>query len=160
MPIMEHPLDDSWGYQITGFFSPTSTIRDTGGFPLFRRIIFIQNGIGVILDWVPGHFPKDESGLGSFDGSALYEYADDRLGEHKEWGTYVFNYARDEVRSFLTSGAIYWLNEFHADGLRVDAVSSMLYLNYGRTNHVVNRHGGVENLEAVSFLQQSEHRGA
>ncbi|MDD4326771.1 MAG: 1,4-alpha-glucan branching protein GlgB [Eubacteriales bacterium] len=152
MPVMEHPLDDSWGYQVTGFYSPTSRFGTPEDFKYFVDHMH-SKGIGVILDWVPGHFPKDDFALGRFDGSAVYEYADDRLGEHKEWGTYVFNYARAEVRSFLLSNAFFWIKEFHADGLRVDAVSSMIYLNYGRENHVFNRHGGVENLEAISFIQ-------
>lgn len=153
LPVMEHPLDDSWGYQVTGFFSPTSRFGTPFDFKYFVNHMHEQ-GIGVILDWVPGHFPKDSFGLARFDGSAVFEYADDRIGEHKEWGTYVFNYSRSEVRSFLISNAVYWMDFYHIDGIRVDAVSSMLYLNYGRTNFMRNIHGGVENLEAISFLQQ------
>ncbi len=163
LPVMEHPLDDSWGYQVTGFYSPTSRFGTPYDFKYFVNHMH-ENGIGVILDWVPGHFPKDAFGLARFDGSALYEYADDRIGEHKEWGTNVFNYSRDEVRSFLISNAVYWIECYHIDGIRADAVSSMIYLNYGRTNFIRNAHGGVENLHAVSFLQQlnriiSEHYG-
>lgn len=153
LPVMEHPLDDSWGYQVTGFYSPTSRFGDPSDFKFFVDHLH-SKGIKVILDWVPGHFPKDDFALARYDGSALFEYADDRIGEHKEWGTLVFNYARDEVRSFLASNAIYWINEFHVDGIRVDAVSSMLYLNYNRTNFIANKYGSFENLEAVSFLQQ------
>ncbi len=153
LPVMEHPLDDSWGYQVTGFFSPTSRFGTPYDFKYFVNYMH-KHGIGVILDWVPGHFPKDSFGLARFDGSAVFEYADDRIGEHKEWGTNVFNYSRDEVRSFLISNAIYWIDIYHVDGIRVDAVSSMLYLNYCRTNYLRNVNGGVENLEAVSFLQR------
>lgn len=152
LPVMEHPLDDSWGYQVTGFFSPTSRFGTPYDFKYFVDYMHQQN-IGVILDWVPGHFPKDAFALARFDGTAVYEYFDDRVGEHKEWGTYVFDYSKSEVRSFLVSNAIYWIKEYHIDGIRVDAVSSMLYLNYGRTNFLRNIHGGIENLEAISFLQ-------
>ncbi|MHB1484191.1 MAG: 1,4-alpha-glucan branching protein GlgB [Saccharofermentanales bacterium] len=153
LPVMEHPLDDSWGYQVTGFYSPTSRFGDPSDFKFFVDHLHSKK-IKVILDWVPGHFPKNDYALARYDGSALFEYADDRVGEHKEWGTSVFNYARDEVRSFLISNAIYWIKVFHIDGIRVDAVSSMLYLNYNRTDFIANKYGGFENLEAVSLLQK------
>jgi len=155
MPLMEHPLDESWGYQSTGHFAPTSRF----GAPDDLRFLIDachQAGLGVILDWVPGHFPTDAFSLAHFDGSALYEHEDPRLKLQPDWGTYVFNFGRSEVKSFLLSSAHYWLAEFHADGLRVDAVASMLYLDYSRKpgEWLPNRHGGRENLEAIQFLQE------